>query len=169
MTAHARPLEMSRPLAVDRVRAGGLEVEVDASPKECVALARRMAIPAVLELSCRFHLSAVPGAALVAEGHLRARVVRICVLTLEAFEALTEERFRLHFVPTGRESEDDDPESDDEIVYTGVTIDLGEAAAEQLALALEPYPRKPGAVLPGLADDLEEEPIAVLAPPPRRV
>ena len=35
------------------------------------------------------------------------------------------------------------------------TIDLGEAAAEQLALALDPYPRAPGAVL-----EMEEEPEA---------
>ena len=32
--------------------------------------------------------------------------------------------------------------------YGGDSIDLGAALAEQLALALDPYPRKPGAKLP---------------------
>ena len=35
-------------------------------------------------------------------------------------------------------------------------MDLGEAAAEQLALALDPFPRKPGASLP--ATDAEPSP-----------
>jgi uncharacterized metal-binding protein YceD (DUF177 family) len=90
------------------------------------------------------------------------------VVSLEEFETLTEERFRLRFVPAGRESDDDDPDSDDEIAYTGATIDLGEAAAEQLALALDPYPRKPDAVLPDAASEPLDLPFAALARPPRR-
>lgn len=139
--------EMRRPLAVAQVRPGGTEVEVRANAAECVALAGRMAIPAVLELSCRFRLSPMPGGVVAAEGHLVARVVQTCVVTAEDFEAVTEERFRLRFVVAGQETNDDDPDSDDEIAYTGGTIDLGEATAEQLALALDLYPRKPGAVL----------------------
>ena len=33
----------------------------------------------------------------------------------------------------------------DTVFYTGGAIDLGEAAAETLALALDPFPRSPGA------------------------
>jgi uncharacterized metal-binding protein YceD (DUF177 family) len=155
--------ELSRPLAVDQVRPAGTEVEVRANEAECAALARRMAIPAVLELACRFRLSPNPAAAVAAEGHLVARVMQTCVLTAEDFETVAEERFRLCFVPAGRESNDDNPESDDEIPYTGGVIDLGEAAAEQLALALDPYPKKPGAVLPEAAADPAEPPLAALA------
>ncbi len=168
MTADPPPPELCRPLAVDRVGPGGLVVDVCAGDAERTALAARMAIPAVTDFLCRFSLSAVPGAVLLAEGHLQARVVRVCVVTLEEFETLTEERFRLRFVPAGRESDDDDPESDDEIPYTGATIDLGEAAAQQLALALDPYPRMPDAVLPDAAGDLAERPFAALARLPRR-
>jgi uncharacterized metal-binding protein YceD (DUF177 family) len=168
MTAAPPTPELSRPLAVDRVGPGGLAVEVRADAAECVALAARMAIPAVTDLLCRFRLTAIPGAVLLAEGHLQAQVVRTCVVTLEEFETLTEEKFRLRFVPAGRESDDDDPESDDEIAYAGATIDLGEAAAEQLALALDPYPRKPDAVLPDAANDPLDPPFAALARLPRR-
>ena len=38
--------------------------------------------------------------------------------------------------------------------YAGGAADLGEATVEQLALALDPFPRKPGAALP--ADVTEE-------------
>ena len=42
-------------------------------------------------------------------------------------------------VPDGAESDDADPETLDEIPYVDGTLDLGEAAAEQLALALDPF------------------------------
>ncbi len=41
-------------------------------------------------------------------------------------------------------------------------IDLGEALAEQLALALDPYPRKPGAKLPSEASDDGANPFSAL-------
>lgn len=166
--------ELYRPLAVEQIGPAGLDFEVRADAAECAALAARMAVPAVAELLCRFRLTALPGGLVLAEGHLRAQVARECVVTLETFAAPTEERFRLRFVPAGSETPGmgaggDDPESDDEIGYDAGTIDLGEATAEQLALALDPYPRKPGAALPEIADETPELPFAALArlKPPR--
>ncbi len=163
MTAEPPLPELHRPLAVDQVGPAGLKLELRASKAECRALAARMAIPAMTEFVCRFRLTAVPGGVVLAEGHLRARAERVCVVTLDAFETVTEERFRLRFVPAGAESDDEDPESDDEIGYRGGTIDLGEAAAEQLALALDPYPRKPDAALPDTAAPDADSPFAALA------
>jgi hypothetical protein len=40
----------------------------------------------------------------------------------------------------------------------GETLDLGEALAEQLALALDPYPRAPGASLAAAEDEEDESP-----------
>ena len=159
---------MHRPLAVEQVGVAGLEQEVRASEAECRALAARMAIPAVRDLLCRFRLTAIGGGAVLAEGHLTAHVVRDCVVTLDAFETVTEERFRLRFLPPGSQSDDADPEADDELPIQGGIIDLGEAAAEQLALALDPYPRKPDAVLPGFDAAAPEQPFAALARLPSR-
>lgn len=157
------PPELHRPFAADRVGPAGASQRVEAAPGECAALAERMGVPAVRALSCDFRLRPLPGAVIEAEGSLAAVVVQECVVTLDPFEAAVRETFRVRFVPEGREQDDVDPESPDEIPYAGAVIDLGEAAAEQLALALDPYPRKPGAELPEPAADASAHPFAKLA------
>lgn len=137
--------ELYRPIRIDRIGDRELDHEVIASAAECEALARRFDIPAIRSLTCHFELHHEPGQAVRAAGHLQALVTRICVATLEPFDSRVDEDFRLRFVPETMLSEAIDPEADDEIPFVGDTIDLGEAAAQQLALALDPYPRRPGA------------------------
>jgi uncharacterized metal-binding protein YceD (DUF177 family) len=157
------PPEFHRPFVLDRLGASGFETEVTATADECAALALRLRIPAVHALACRFRLRRGEAGHIAAEATLRTRLVRECVITLDPFETDVEEAFRVVFVPEGSESEDDDPESDDEIPYVGGAIDLGEAAAEQLALTLDPYPHKPGAELPEEAQETLDSPFAGLA------
>lgn len=142
-----------RSLGVGYLEGAGLETSIEATPPECVALASRLGLPAVAAVSCRFRLSGVDKAGVViAEGLLHARLVRTCVTTLDDFPTALAEQFSVRFVPAERVSEvadaDLDLEEDDDIPYAGGTIDLGEAAVEQLALSLDPYPRKPGAERP---------------------
>jgi hypothetical protein len=154
--------ELHRPLAADRVGPDGLDATVHATAAECAALADRMGIPAVRALDCRFRLTRVSGDSIAAAGHLYARLVQTCVLTAEDFETAVEERFAVRFVPAGQESDDPDPEAVDEIPFAGGMLDLGEAAAEQLGLALDPYPRMPGAELPAAAEEEQPHPFAGL-------
>ena len=154
--------ELHRPVATDRIGAQGLDVDVSASEEERTALAARMRVPAIGELSCRFQLRRV-GSVIAAEGQLRARLTQICVVTLDEFEHRVSEHFAVHFVPLGDEDEDSDPDAIDQIPYAGSSIDLGEAAAEQLALALDPYPRKPGAELADPDEVETPNPFAALA------
>jgi hypothetical protein len=154
--------ELHRPVAPDRVGGAGLHCTVEATADECAALAQRMNLPAVLSLSCRFHLEREPGGTLMARGHLVARVVQTCVLSLDDFIATVEERFEVRCVAAGTESDDPDPEAQDEFIYAEGVIDLGEAATEQFALALDPYPRAPGAVLPDIEGEPEPYPLAGL-------
>ncbi len=162
-------LELSRPLAVTQLGAAGTEQEVLATAEECAAIAARLHIPAVGALSCRFHLGPLRGGTVVAQGRLSARVTRDCVVTMEPFEADLREDFRIRFVPAERLADDEDLldlEADDEVPYHGVHLDLGEAAVEQLALALDPYPRMPGAELPAPPaedDGAPASPFAALA------
>ncbi len=155
--------EFHRPFAADRISPGGSAQEVTATAAECAALALRLAIPAVLSLGCRFHLRRMEGGRIAASGELRARLVRDCVVTLEPFEAAIAESFRIVFVPAEAIEERLDLEADDEVPYEAGAIDLGEAAVEQVALTLDPYPRRPGAALPEAAAEEAPSPFAVLA------
>lgn len=146
------PPEFSRRVPVSRIGVSGMEQVIEASSAECRALSGRLQLPAIASLTCRFRLLPPLRGQVAAEAELRAELTRICVVTLEPFEASIAERFTLRFVPEGAEEDDMDPESPDEISYVGDSIDLGEATAEQLALALDPYPRKPGVTLPGNAE-----------------
>lgn len=139
--------ELCRPLRLTVIPAVGLSVEVTANPEERSALARRLSIPSIEGLSCSFTLAREPGAAIRASGVLRARVTQVCCVTLDPFPASIEEHFAVRFVPDGAEMLPFNPDAPDEIPYSGGTLDLGEATAEQLALALDPWPRKPGATL----------------------
>ena len=160
--------ELHRPIPVERVGPGGLDVVIEASAAECTALAHRLKLPSVLSLICTFRLKREGAGVLLADGNLSARVVQTCVVSLEEFPALVEERFFVRCVPEGEETDDADPESPDEITYSGGALDLGEAAAEQLALALDPYPHAPGAVLPEIPDEPVAGPFDSLASMRRR-
>lgn len=138
--------ELSRPISVARIGAAPLEATIAATEAECGSLAARMGLPAIESVECRFLLRREADV-VMAEGDLRARVVQVCVVSLDEFEGHVEETFAVRFVPAGTEAEAITPESEDEIPYEAGMIDLGEAAAQQLALALEPYPRKPGVAL----------------------
>ena len=86
-------------------------------------------------------------------GRLVAQVAQPCVVTAELVSQAIDEAFAVRLVPEERlaaEGEDGwvDPEGEDVEPLAGDAIDIGELAAQTLALALDPYPRSPGAALP---------------------
>ncbi len=156
--------ELHRLVPLDRIGRDGLDFQVRANPAECAALAERMLLPSILDLTCDFHLTRESDSVVAAHGRLIARVVQTCVVSLDEFEATVDEGFMIRFVPSGEEDEDNiDPDAADEIPYEGRALDLGEAAAEQLGLALDPYPRKPDAALPEIEDETDRNPFAALS------
>jgi len=154
--------EFSRPLSLDRIGVLGLDMTMQATAAECAALAIRMQVPAVLSTACTFHLIRESRDKILARGVLRAVVTQTCVVSLEDFDVAVEEVFQVRFVPSGEESDDIDPDAEDEIPFEGNIIDLGEAASEQLALALDPYPRMPGVEMPEVGDEPDPHPFAAL-------
>jgi uncharacterized metal-binding protein YceD (DUF177 family) len=156
--------ELSRPISLSKIAPSGLSIVVQATPEECAAIAIRMDIPGVSSLTCLFDLAAEDdGRSIFARGRLRARLIRICVVSAEEFETTVEDEFEIRFVPEGEIQDDPDPNQPDEIPYEFDTIDLGEAAVEQLGLALDPYPRIDGAVMPVTEDNDNASPFSVLA------
>jgi uncharacterized metal-binding protein YceD (DUF177 family) len=153
--------ELCRPFPVSRASQGASFL-VQATEAERRALAARMDLPAIAALSCEWVLRPDGKAAFYAEGKLRSSITQVCVVTLEPFPVEVAEDFSVRFVPEGEESEEIDLEAVDEVPYSGASIDLGEATCEQLALALDPFPRAPG-----VADAVEpqgEDPSGAFAP-----
>ncbi len=146
--------ELHRPAALDRIGPHGTPVLVEASQEELPAIAARLGVLAIHALRCAFKLRRIGGSLIEAQGELVAGVTQLCVVSLDEFDSTVEEAFTVHFVPEGTEDDDPDPDAIDQVPFQGSAIDLGEAAVEQLALALDPYPRKPGAALPEDAGEL---------------
>jgi uncharacterized metal-binding protein YceD (DUF177 family) len=106
----------------------------------------------------------------IARGHLSGAVVQPCSVTGDPVPAQIEEDFAIRFMPEGGETGDEvelNEEDCDTVFYTGGAIDLGEAAAETLALALDPFPRSAGAEAAlrdaGVLNEEEAGPFAALA------
>jgi hypothetical protein len=153
--------EMSRIFSLEKLDNG--EIEVVATPEECALVAQRLLLPAIASIRCRWSIRLLAAKQVAAKGHLVAKITQECVVSLDPFPAKVDERFEVRFVPEADMNDEDASEEIDEIPYSGFEIDLGEATAEQLALSLDPYPRKPGAELHPSASDDTANPFAALA------
>jgi uncharacterized metal-binding protein YceD (DUF177 family) len=159
----AEPAEFPRPLALGAIPAEGRDLLLQASPAECAALAARFHILAVASLTARLHLRPEPTGGIRVTGRLAAEVVQECVVSFDPVAQRVDEPVELRLLPPGL-APNDGPEEPDEIESRpDGLVDLGEAIAEQLALALDHYPRAPGAVLPAELDAGPEHPFAGLA------
>ncbi len=90
------------------------------------------------------------GAAVNASGRLIAQIVQACAISGEDLAVAIDEPLVLRFVPARAVAvEEDEIELDadalDEIPYEGSAFDLGEALAQSLALAIDPFATGPDA------------------------
>lgn len=160
MSAEPRP-EFSRPLALGLVGEAGREERLEATSAECAALAARFGILGIGRFGAVLKLRPEPDGPVLAEGRIRAEVTQACVVTLEPVVQEIDAPVAFRFLPAGVEP-DDEPDEVDEIETHHGVADLGEAVAEALALALDPYPRAPDAELPPEASDGTAHPFGVL-------
>lgn len=166
--------EFSRIVRVDQIPAAGITLDLTAKPAELKALAERFGVQSIDRLDARVTLKAIAGGALVrVDGHFSAQVVQTCVVTLEPVPDDLDEDFSLTFGAAALEEPGEeielslDEEDPPDPIVDG-HIDVGEAVAEHVALALDPFPRKPGIAFDGGPDEPAEEekkpsPFAVLA------
>lgn len=136
-------------------------VRLAASPQECAALARRFAIVALRRLEAELSLEA-RGEEIRLDGRLEADLVQACAVSGEELEVALAEPVALRLVPESRwaqlgEEVDLAAEDLDELPYAGTSFDLGEAVAQTLALALDPYITGPGAQAARRAHGLLQE------------
>ena len=162
------------PVAVAQIPETGLHRDIEADQGIRKAVAEIGGLREVLSAQASFDVTPRSGGRFQVVGHVRARIGQTCVVTLEEIENDIDEPIDLIFAPPEQipqmaalvdEAEESDEETPDplEPIENGM-IDLGKVATDALYLAVDPYPRKAGAVFEPMVEaaDPEDHPFAAL-------
>jgi len=134
--------EFSRPF--DRRGITAETIELTATAEECARLASRFGLVAVHALKASLSLEAV-GDNVCATGKFTADIVQTCAVSGDELPVSLAENLSFRFVPEAEWADEDADEIEleadqlDDIPYDGTSFDLGEAVAQSLALAIDPY------------------------------
>ncbi len=154
--------EYSRRVSLSELTNGPRDYKIEVPADAYPALCERLELQGLHNFKGTAHLTLSPHAPLGIEGPcielqgtLGAQVTQTCVVTLEPVDNLIEAEFSGVFVrdadnigitDSEDEEEDQGPDILGEIIPDIVdSIDLGEFFVQQLALELDPFPRKEGA------------------------
>ena len=163
--------EFSRPVRIDTLGEAPRTLSIEADEAERAALARRFGFLTLDRLAADIALSR-KNEWVSARGTLRAALTQSCVATGEPVPEEVEEAFEVEFRPHPRPGDADEEvelggKELDVAFYDGAMVDVGEAVAETLSLAVEPYPRAPGSDealrAAGVKDEQEAGPFSALA------
>jgi len=161
MTAGASA-EFSRPFRLSQLGPERCEISLRPGPAECRALARRFDLLRLSGFECTACIRPLADAGeFELNGRFTAELQQACVVSLDPVCSSLNDDFRLTFrlvtSADGDATRSDcasreavasfDPDEDDVEPVVDDEIDLGEIFAQYLYLALDPYPRKPGAAL----------------------
>jgi len=169
--------DFRRLVAVRKVGEAGLVERVTASDEELGKIAAFLDIIALKHVACTFTLTRWRARGVKLAGSLEAVAVQACVVTLEPVEETISSSFERRFLPEDMMDEDEppddvfvDPDGEDPPEPMTAELDLGDVMVEELALNLNPYPRKDGSALPESGTDpvpaeqrQKEKPFAALA------
>ncbi len=141
--------EFSRAINVDQVKRLTGTSHIEADEAERAALVRRFGLSSLDRLEADYDLVEENGA-IVAKGRVRAVLAQSCVASGAPVPETIDSEMLLRFVEEGAdvvpgEELELDAEDYDTIGFDGQAIDMGEAVAETMALAMTPYPRSPQA------------------------
>ncbi|WP_306118590.1 MULTISPECIES: DUF177 domain-containing protein [unclassified Roseitalea] len=178
MTGTAAPSPVSRPLDVSRLAAGGRAVSIGADADQRAALAEIHGLETVDGFRAELVVRPWQRDGVRVTGEIVADIVQQCVVTLEPLPARLAVPVDATFVPRDSrlarrleqgEGQDVliDPEGPDAPeTFDSPFLDIGAVAEEFFALAIDPYPHKPGAgpveMTAGEDDQAEQGPFAAL-------
>jgi uncharacterized metal-binding protein YceD (DUF177 family) len=138
--------EFSRPADIRAIDAKAMHLV--ASESECAALAKRFDLVSIKRLEADLALEK-SGTAILAKGKLSADVVQSCAISGEDLPVTINEVLSFRFVPARDRRADEEVELGeedlDEIEFTGTSFDAGEAVAQSLFLAIDPFAEGPDA------------------------
>lgn len=143
--------ELSRMVDTSHWHGPALSIVVETTVDERRRLAARFDLQDIVSLRGELCLEQDDDDLFRLSGRLVADVVQTCVVSLEPIRAHVDESFGRSYSAAAKADATDEPidaEGDDppDPIVEG-KIDVGEALAEELGLALDPYPRLPGASL----------------------
>ena len=135
------------------------------------AIARHLDLERITNLSAAFELRAwLDGVEVI--GKLSGTVTRICGLTLEPYDVVIDEPILLRALRRGSPNLPEPPQAEMVIdmeaadppeAFGADGVNLGGFLVETLALALDPFPRKPNAVFELPTPSREASPFDILA------
>jgi hypothetical protein len=146
---------VSYPVNVARLPRSGLPVWLEADEEQRAALAAEHDLLGVESFRRDLLLPPWKGDGVKVSGRVAAAITQACVVTLEPVAARIDEAADMVFVPEGSklavpgwiergEMVLDAEGPDAPETFSGDSVDVGALAEEFFALAIDPYPRKPG-------------------------
>jgi len=168
-------VEFSRLISADQIGVQETVREITANAAERAALVERFGLLSLGRLTATLGLVRRRSGMIQLRGRFEADLVQACVVSLEPVPAHLAAEFTMSFGAAPEESGDGgevvvsvEGEDPPEEIVDG-RIDLGEAVAQQLAVAIDPYPRSPASQAAESAEDADVEagrkpnPFAVLS------
>jgi uncharacterized metal-binding protein YceD (DUF177 family) len=162
--------EFSHPVPLSEIGGKAVHYKLAADEAQRAGLAKRFALLALDALTAEVALSR-DDQGIFATGNLSAELMQACVASGAPVPESVAESFALRFIA----ETDHEPNAEielreedcDTIFHDGRTVDLGEAVAQTLGLAIDPYPRSPNADAAlkkaGVKGEHEAGPFAALA------
>ncbi len=134
-------IEFSRPVDAVRLSGEGRSYDISATGEERAALARRFDLLTLERLDAQVRLVPLAGGFYRLTADIDAELIQACVATLEPVPSRLQESFSLLYGPVDAGSEIVlDAGAETVEPFEGDVIDIGEAVAQQLSLALDPFP-----------------------------
>ena len=143
MTSADTTPEFSVEINLDSLNDEPREIDLKANRDEMAGLARRFGLLSIESFDAHLTLTWLKtGRILSVSGRISAEVTQTCVVTLDPVRATVAEEVEIVFARNAADAGDIiDPDEVEPL--EGETLDVGEVVAEELSLALDPYPRHP--------------------------
>lgn len=144
------PAPFQRPVAIDSLSAARpTPFDLTADPAARSEIAAFLGLPRLDEMRVKGEIASHGRDRWRVKARLTARLSQLCVVSLSEVEETIDEEIIRDFVPATDFAEIDlteiDPDQEDDPDPYESAIDPGAVAVESLSLALDPYPRAPGA------------------------
>jgi uncharacterized metal-binding protein YceD (DUF177 family) len=157
--------EFSRLVSVARLGSAPLRFEIEATDQERDRLAQRFDLLRLDRLTAVVSLRRLDRERIELDAAFEAEFAQSCVVTLDPVPGRVAETFTLLYGKLGDEQADCDIDAEAPAFepLTGDAIDIGEAVAQELSLALPEFPRLPDAVVESVDfADADPSPFAAL-------